>query len=170
MEINKHTQDIKKEMGENKETNQTNEIKEEKKEKESFLRRLYNEFKIGFKKNYKILILITIVALIIIYLNIPQKLYNNIMIGGDNGNGQGDSGGKGNKNGNEGGEKKKKSFMSKFSPLSGGINIMYWVAQNIILFYLFLIFLVLIPSVPIVLYITIFYFIMSGLLGRITNV
>ena len=139
------------------------EINEDKRVKESFLRRLYNEFKIGFLKNYKILILITIVALIIIYLNIPQKIYNNVMIGGDNENGQGNKG-------NGGNEKKKKSFASKFSPLSGGINIMYWIAQNIILFYLFLIFLVLIPSVPIVLYITLFYFIMSGLLGKITDV
>jgi hypothetical protein len=163
MEINKHNQDIKKETDENKETNQTKEINEDKRVKESFLRRLYNEFKIGFLKNYKILILITIVALIIIYLNIPQKIYNNVMIGGDNENGQGNKG-------NGGNEKKKKSFASKFSPLSGGINIMYWIAQNIILFYLFLIFLVLIPSVPIVLYITLFYFIMSGLLGKITNV
>jgi hypothetical protein len=166
MEIKKHTQDIKKESEQNKESNPTKEIKDDKRGKESFLRKLYNDFKIGVKKNYKILILITIVALIIIYLNIPQKLYNNVMIGGDNGNGEG----RGNKNGNEGNDKKKKSFMSKFSPLSGGINIMYWVAQNIILFYLFLIFLVLIPSVPIVLYITLFYFIMSGLLGRITDV
>jgi hypothetical protein len=169
MEINKHNQDIKKETDENKETNQTNEIKEikeDKKVKESFLRRLYNEFKIGFQKNYKILILITIVALIIIYLNIPEKIYNNVMIGGDNENGQS----KGNKSGNEGNEKKKKSFASKFSPLSGGINIMYWIAQNIILFYLFLIFLVLIPSVPIVLYITLFYFIMTSLLGRVTDI
>jgi hypothetical protein len=163
MEINKHNQDIKKETDENKKTNQTKEIDQDKRVKESFLRRLYNEFKIGFLKNYKILILITIVALIIIYLNIPQKIYNNVMIGGDNENGQGNKG-------NGGNEKKKKSFASKFSPLSGGINIMYWIAQNIILFYLFLIFLVLIPSVPIVLYITLFYFIMTGLLGKITDV
>ena len=163
MEINKHNQDIKKETDENKKTNQTKEINQDKRVKEPFLRRLYNEFKIGFRKNYKILILITIVALIIIYLNIPQKIYNNVMIGGDNENGQGNKG-------NGGNEKKKKSFASKFSPLSGGINIMYWIAQNIILFYLFLIFLVLIPSVPIVLYITLFYFIMNGLLGKITDV
>lgn len=162
MEINNHTQNI---QNIKKETDEHSEINKDKKEKESFLRRLYNEFKIGVKKNYKILILITIVALIIIYLNIPEKIYNNVMIGGDNGNGEG----KGNA-GNGGNEKKKKSFASKFSPLSGGINIMYWIAQNIILFYLFLIFLVLIPSVPIVLYITVFYFIMSSLLGRVTDV
>jgi hypothetical protein len=147
MEINKHNQDIKKETDE--------------KVKESVLRRLYNEFKIGFQKNYKILILLTIVALIIIYLNIPQKIYNNVMIGGENGNGEGNKGNGGNK---------KKSGLSKFSPLSGGINIMFWIAQNIILFYLFLIFLVLIPSVPIVLYITLFYFIMASLLGRVTDI
>jgi hypothetical protein len=147
MEINKHNQDIKKETDE--------------KVKESVLRRLYNEFKIGFQKNYKILILLTIVALIIIYLNIPQKIYNNVMIGGENGNGEGNKGNGGNK---------KKSGLSKFSPLSGGINIMFWIAQNIILFYLFLIFLVLIPSVPIVLYITLFYFIMTSLLGRVTDI
>jgi hypothetical protein len=165
MEINNHTQNI---QNIKKETDEHSEINKDKKEKESFLRRLYNEFKIGVKKNYKILILITIVALIIIYLNIPEKIYNNVMIGGDNGNGEGK--GNGGNGGNGGNEKKKKSFASKFSPLSGGINIMYWIAQNIILFYLFLIFLVLIPSVPIVLYITVFYFIMSSLLGRVTDV
>jgi hypothetical protein len=163
MEINNHTQNI---QNIKKETDDHSKIDQDKKKKESFLRRLYNEFKIGLKKNYKILILITIVALIIIYLNIPEKIYNNVMIGGDNGNGEGKGNG-----GNGGNEKKKKSsFASKFSPLSGGINIMYWIAQNIILFYLFLIFLVLIPSVPIVLYITVFYFIMSSLLGRVTDV
>ena len=166
MEINNHTQNIQNIQNIKKETDDHSEINQDKKEKESFLRRLYNEFKIGVKKNYKILILITIVALIIIYLNIPEKIYNNVMIGGDNGNGEGKGNG-----GNGGNEKKKKSsFASKFSPLSGGINIMYWIAQNIILFYLFLIFLVLIPSVPIVLYITVFYFIMSSLLGRISDV
>ena len=166
MEINNHTQNIQNIQNIKKETDDHSEINQDKKEKESFLRRLYNEFKIGLKKNYKILILITIVALIIIYLNIPEKIYNNVMIGGDNGNGEVKGNG-----GNGGNEKKKKSsFASKFSPLSGGINIMYWIAQNIILFYLFLIFLVLIPSVPIVLYITVFYFIMSSLLGRISDV
>ena len=167
MEINNHTQNIHTIQNIKKETDEHSEINQDKKEKTSFLRRLYNEFKIGVKKNYKILILITIVALIITYLNIPEKIYTNAMIGGDNGNGEGNSG-KG--NGGNGSNKKKASFASKFSPLSGGINIMYWIAQNIILFYLFLIFLVLIPSVPIVLYITVFYFIMSSLLGRVTDV
>lgn len=161
MEINKHNQDNKKETDENKKANPIKETNKDKKDKESFLRRLYNEFKIGFQKNYKILILITIVALIIIYLNIPEKIYNNVMIGGDGENGEGNKGNGGNK---------KKSGLSKFSPLSGGINIMFWIAQNIILFYLFLIFLVLIPSVPIVLYITLFYFIMTSLLGRVTDI
>ncbi len=92
------------------------------------------------------------------------------MVGGNNENGE-----SGNKEGKESksvgnGSDKKKSFISKYSPLSGGINIMYWIAKNIILLYLFLIFLTLIPSVPIVLYITVFYFIMSGLLGRITDI
>ena len=170
MEINNHNQDIKKEAKGVKETKENNEITEDNKGKESFLRKLYNEFKIGVKKNYKVLILISIVALIIIYLNIPQQISSNVMVGGDTGNSGGNGENGGNKEAKGNGSNKKKSFMSKYSPLSGGINIMYWIAQNIILFYLFLIFLTLIPSVPIVLYITLFYFIMTGLLGRITDI
>jgi hypothetical protein len=161
MEIN--NQAIKKETNE-KEMDEAKKIDNEDKVKESFFRKLYNELKVGVNKNYKTLILITIVSLIIIYLNIPQKLYTNVMVGGDNENSSKSSGS------NENKEKKKASFADKYSPLSGGINVMYWLAKNIILLYLFLIFLTLIPSVPIILYITVFYFIMSGLLGRITDI
>jgi hypothetical protein len=162
MEINKQNNPDNKETKEIKETEQN----------DSFLVKLYKELKKGVRENYKTLILISIVSVLIIYLNIPNKLYKNVMIGGDNGNGNGGSGGSGGstRNAEGGNEKKKKSFMSKYSPLSGGINIMTWIAKNIILFYLFLIFLVLIPSVPIALYMTAFYFIMSSLLGRITDV
>ncbi len=159
MEINKQNNPDNKETKEIKDTEQ----------KDSFLVKLYKELKKGVRENYKTLILISIVSVLIIYLNIPNKLYKNVMIGGDNGNGN-DGSSKSSGDGEGGNEKKKKSFMSKYSPLSGGINIMTWIAKNIILFYLFLIFLVLIPSVPIALYMTAFYFIMSSLLGRITDV
>jgi hypothetical protein len=146
------------------------EIKKEEKDTRSILRKLYDEFKTGLAKNYKVLILITIVTLLILYLIYPSKNMNrNIVGGGPQENmamGQMNKG-----NGGAGnGEGKKKSFISKFSPLSGGISIMSWVAQNILLLYLLLIFIVAIPSVPILLYITVFYFIMSGLFGKLYTI
>ena len=72
-------------------------------------------------------------------------------------------------NGNAG-EGKKKSFIGRFAPISGGISIMTWVAKNILLLYLVLIFIAAIPSVPILLYITVFYFIMSGMFGKLYTI
>jgi len=45
-----------------------------------------------------------------------------------------------------------------------------WVIKNITLLYIFLIFLVAIPTVPAILYITLFYFIMTGVLSKLSNV
>lgn len=139
-----------------------NQIKE--KENKSFLKKLLNDFKKGVKENYKILILISIVAFLIIYINIPNELCNIKMKGGNNMNMPSGESSKG------GMESKKKSSFMKFNPMSGGINIMTWCIKNILLFYLFLLFITLIPSVPIVLYITVFYFIMRGLVGKINSV
>jgi hypothetical protein len=148
------------------------EIKKDDTNDKSIIRKLYDEFKIGVNKNYKVLILITIVTLLILYMIYPNACNikginrNNIIGGGPRENismlqEQGNMG-----NGNVG-EGKKKSFIGKFSPLSGGISIMTWVAKNILLLYLVLIFIAAIPSVPILLYITVFYFIMSGMFGKL---
>ena len=68
--------------------------------------------------------------------------------------------------GNNGGKKKSMSL----NPISGGVNVMMWLVKNILLLYLFLLFITLVPSIPIILYITVFYFIMTGLVGKINSV
>jgi hypothetical protein len=157
------------------------ENKTEEKENKSFFEKLLDDFKKGVKENYKTLILISIVGFLIIYINIPTELCSIKMKGGDmkmnmgksmmpspfdNGPSSGPEGGS--SGGPEGGNKKKSSM--KLNPLSGGISIMTWCIKNIVLFYIFLLFIVLVPSVPIVLYITVFYFIMVGLVGKINSV
>jgi hypothetical protein len=145
-------------------------------EKKSFFEKLWDDLKKGIKENYKVLILISIVGSLIIYINIPKELYNTSknMSGGDiksnmakqamGSSGNSDSGSKGN-NGNA---PKKKSM--SLNPISGGVNVMMWCVKNILLLYTFLLFITLIPSIPIILYITVFYFIMTGLVGKINSV
>ena len=154
------------------------ENKTEEKENKSFFEKLWDDFKKGVKENYKTLILISIVGFLIIYINIPTELSSIKMKGGDMkmnmgksmmpSASAGNSPEAGPKGGPEGGNKKKSSM--KLNPLSGGINIMTWCVKNIVLFYIFLLFIVLIPSVPIVLYMAVFYFIMIGLVGKINSV
>jgi len=155
-------------------TKKETENKTEKKENKSFFNKLLDDFKKGFKENYKTLILISIVGFLIIYIHRPNdELCNIKMKGGDMrmnlGKSAMSSAASESAKGGMEGNKKKSSFM-KLNPLSGGINIMTWCVKNIVLFYLFLIFIVLIPSVPIVLYITVFYFIMVGLVGKLNTV
>lgn len=156
-----------------KETEETKEIQENK----SFFQKLLDDLKKGIKENYKILILISIVGSLIIYINIPKELYNNTtkknLCGGDmrtnmmkssslSSNTDSNTG-KGN---SEGGKKKSMSL----NPISGGVKIMTWCIKNILLLYTFLLFITIVPSVPIILYITVFYFIMSRLVGKINSV
>ena len=166
-----------------KEKKETQEI-EKTEENKSFFEKLLDDFKKSIKENYKILILISIIGLLIIYINIPKELYNNktknILCGGDMKTNMMKSsatsptlaksvGSTGTSNGgkvNEGGKKKSISL----NPISGGVDVMMWLVKNILLFYLFLLFITLIPSVPIILYITVFYFIMTGLVGKINSV
>jgi hypothetical protein len=71
-------------------------------------------------------------------------------------------------NGGESGGKQKSSlFGGLSSPLTSGVNMMWWITKNILLFYVFLLFITVVPSLPIIIYITIFYFIINGLIGRI---
>ena len=156
-----------------------NQIEEEKEnsielnKKESFLKKLWNDLKKGVKENYKMLILISLVAFLIIYINIPNELCNIKIKGGGMGMNMGMGMGKSAMSSGEGAggnEGKKKSSFMKFNPMSGGIKLMTWCIKNILLFYFFLLFITLVPSVPIVLYITVFYFIMKGLVGKINSV
>ncbi len=128
-----------------------------------YLKKLYEEIKLGISKNCKTIILITVVSLIILYINRPNnKLIKTNLIGGDPNNDGMNNGGQ---------EKKKKGLLSRVSsPLDGATSIMLWVTKNILLLYMFLIFLVAIPTVPAILYITVFYFIMTGVLSKISTI
>jgi hypothetical protein len=140
--------------------------------KQNFFERLWNELKVQVKKYYKLIILITIVSIMIMYVSSTSHIKYYQLKGGAGDDdemaammqmyGQGDG---------RGGESEGKSLLSRStSPMSGGIDLMWWMAKNIILVYTILLLLVLIPSVPILLYITVFYFIMKSLLGNITDV
>ena len=87
------------------------------------------------------------------------------MFGGDN-----EAGGENEGNMNEEKKKKKGVLGRMASPLDGANSVMWWVIKNITLLYIFLIFLVAIPTVPAILYITLFYFIMTGVLSKLSNV
>ena len=151
------------------------EKEDEKETKKSYWLKLYDEIKIGVKKNYKTLILITVVSIFILYMNYPNK--NNSsdytskfkkMFGGDNEDGLNEKKGV-NNDGEE--KKKKKGIIGKLaSPLDGANTVMWWIAKNIALLYFFLIFLVAIPTVPAILYIALFYFIMSGMLSKLGTI
>ena len=155
------------------------EIKNKDDNEKSVIRKLYDEFKIGVNKNYKVLILISLVTLLILYMiypnvcNINAKNTKNTtksIVGGGRNNNMMMEHGPGGENGNMESGGKKKSFIGKFSPLTGGISIMSWIAKNVILLYLVLIFMVAIPSVPVLLYITVFYFIMTGMFGKLYTI
>lgn len=140
----------------------------------------------NIKKHKRILLLISFVALLIILIHLPkitleQSLKHiggasipmgsmgsmSAMSGMSGMGGISGMGGMGDASGNDnGGSGKKKSKLS-FSPMTSGVNMMWWATKNILLFYLFLLFITVVPSLPIIIYITIFYFIISGLIGRI---
>ena len=176
------------ELEDEQEIKETKELKENEENKKSYLLRFYEEAKNGVKKNYKTIIFITIVSMVILYMNyntecsssssnstISKKLKK--MLGGDNegdlNNNDSSSKKKDKKDDNTNSEdkKKKKGFLGKMvSPLDGANSVMWWIAKNIALLYMFLIFLVAIPTVPAILYITLFYFIMSGMLSKLGTI
>ena len=123
-----------------------NELKysEKKENKPSYLRRFYEDIKSGIKKNYKTIILITVVSIIILYMNYPKNSNEGIslknikkMFGGDN-----EAGGENEGNMNEEKKKKKGVLGRMASPLDGANSVMWWVIKNITLLYIFLIFLI----------------------------
>lgn len=157
----------------------------------------------NIKKHKKLLLAISIVALLIILVHLPRaspipnqsggvpaaalgaiakaKGVGPISMGGTGAvkgmqakamqakamQAQAMSGDGGGSKGGEGGKKKRGFSTGWGSPLDSGVNVMWWITKNILLFYVFLLFITVVPSLPIILYITIFYFIISGLIGKI---
>jgi hypothetical protein len=131
----------------------------------NILKKLFNDFKTGVVKNYKVLILISFVFAILLCLkssscldkvnNFSNKSIKQIIGGANENNGL--------MNNNTSKKKGKTIF-------SGGLGIMYSIAKNILLFYLLLIFITAIPSVPIILYITVLYFIMTGMFSKLNDI
>ena len=145
-------------------------------EKKSFsistlLRKLFEDFKKGIIQNYNILLLISVIFGILLYFRsfiyLDQISLNNKgvakIIGGANEQNMMMSPNV-NNGGKNGAPKKGKSIFS------GGLGIMYWLAKNILLFYLLLIFITAIPSVPIILYITVLYFVMTSMFSKLNNI
>jgi hypothetical protein len=138
----------------------------------------------NIKKHKRILLAISLVAFLIILIHLP-KITSELSIKhiggapmasmgsmGSMGMGSmasmGSFGGMGgDSGGNSDGDSGKKKSKLSFSPMTSGVNMMWWATKNILLFYLFLLFITVVPSLPIIAYITVFYFIISSLIGRI---
>lgn len=143
-----------------------------------------DKIKDKIKKHKKLFIFLNIVAILIIFINFPYdsltlkqtagnpkaqmakmamsgKMPTSIPKGFMTGTSSGTSSGSG---------KTTKLFKGLANPLDTGTNMMWWITRNILLFYAFLIIIVLLPGVPIVGYVVLFYFIMSGLVGKIGTV
>ena len=136
----------------------------------------------NIKKHKRILLAISLVAFLIILIHLP-KITSELSIKhiggapmasmgsmGSMGSmaSMGSFGGMGGNSGDDsGGDSGKKKSKLSFSPMTSGVNMMWWATKNILLFYLFLLFITVVPSLPIIAYITVFYFIISSLIGRI---
>lgn len=147
------------------------------KEKDKTIPQIVSE---QIKKHKKILFIISITALLIISINLPNSSNNSlnqsggipgasmIKMGAKMQSASGSNSVPNTSNAGDGGDngpKKKGSLMG--SPMTSGIGIMWWILKNILLFYGFLLFITVVPSLPIILYITVFYFIINSLIGKI---
>jgi len=160
------------------------EIKFQEKKKEKSLPEVVWE---QIKKNKKILLAISLVAFLIMAVHLPQTTARLNQSGGlpsmammkMGAKMQGapgaaaapeapPAGGDGGKAAPAG--KKGFSMGAMGSPLTSGVNVMWWILKSILLFYCFLLFITVVPSLPIILYITVFYFIIKSLIGKIQTV